>query len=109
RFEEALAAYREAVRIRRARVNGSMSLAMSLGGLAETLVAMKRWSDARDAYEATLAVDRALGADGEINFHYDRAGLAKVLARLDRQDEARTVFDDALAHLDRAKVGGANL
>jgi tetratricopeptide (TPR) repeat protein len=105
RYDDALGAYGEAIRILRARGGSSGSLAQSLGGRAETFSAMRRWDDARAAFEETIEMDRALHIDGDPTLDYDRSGLATALAHLGRRGEAQAIFDDALGTLDRSATG----
>jgi eukaryotic-like serine/threonine-protein kinase len=109
RLDEALAAHREGLRIRRVRAPGSSSLAMSIGGVAETLSEMRRWPEARDAFTEALALDRKLYPDDDPAVDYDRIGLARPLAHLGREAEARKIYDEALARLERTNAGSLNL
>jgi len=88
RYEEAIAAFRETLARRASTTYPTPGLADSFkyaaGGLADSLFAMQRWSEAAPAYADYLRV-----VPGDPAALFDM-GLA--LARLDRNEEARDAF-----------------
>jgi tetratricopeptide (TPR) repeat protein len=98
KIDEAMAPYREAIRIREARLPGSSTLAQSLYSTGYTLLRAGRLDDARPMIERAIAILEARGARVELGSAQMVLGLLQV--ELEQYAEARATYATAIATLE---------
>jgi tetratricopeptide (TPR) repeat protein len=106
---EALAAFREAVRIREARLGEAPQTAVSLVSVANTLRLEGRWAESVAAYDRALQIDRAQLPADDPRLAAVLFGRASPIKRLGRLDEAAASFDEAIAIYERAGIKEGNV
>jgi tetratricopeptide (TPR) repeat protein/tRNA A-37 threonylcarbamoyl transferase component Bud32 len=109
KLDDAVAAFREAIRIREARVGDSPALAMSYGGLAEALNDGGRYDDALPAIRRAVDIDRRVSGEGSVAVDYDLEDEADRLSGLRRYDEALPIFDEIIPRLERSDGESINV
>jgi len=95
--DEALAAYREAARIREAREGETPLLAGTLVSIGATLNALGRWSEAMVPLERAVAVMRKRVPAGDPALVAPLLTLATAERHIGRVPDARHAFDEAIA------------
>ena len=100
--EESLAAFRNAARIREARIGESPTLAVSLVAVASALSELGRWDEALAIYDRALRIDRQQLPPGDLATATVLLGRGLVLGHLKRLDEATQSYDDAIAMYEKA-------
>ena len=105
--DEALAAIREAVRIREARLGESAALGFSYVVYGGALYSAQRWDDSIAAFDRGVRMLRATIAPGDVNFADVLLNRGTALAHVHRFDDALRDFSEAIAIYDQ--VGGPTL
>jgi tetratricopeptide (TPR) repeat protein len=109
KFDDALAAAREAVRIREARFGDSIPLSVSLVAQAGMLVQLGRWAEAVAIYDRAIGVFRAKLRPGDVTIGPSLINRSIGLAQLHRFDDAQRDLDEVIALYDRASSKSLSL
>jgi serine/threonine-protein kinase len=100
KLEEALAAYREAARIRQARLGETLLLAFSTTAIGFALVDLGRYQEAVPPLEHALQVYRTRAGTGDLHIAAPLIAIGAAYVHVDRRDDARRAYSEAIAVLD---------
>jgi tetratricopeptide (TPR) repeat protein len=108
-LDDALAAAREAVRIRQARLGAAYSTALSLTQEAEVLDDQSRWDVSIGIYDRALQMSRATLSPGDLQLANPLIGRALAQVHLERYAAAARDYDEAIALFEHAGSKTINL
>ena len=109
KLDDALEAFRTAVRIREARLGDSPNLALSIAGVGSVLSDQKHWKEGLAAYERAQRIDRALLPADDLQQVPAMIGRARAMVHLDMLQDAARGYQETVALMDRAGVRTTNL
>jgi tetratricopeptide (TPR) repeat protein len=109
RYDEALAAYRTAARIREARLGASPQTAAALVAVASVLQEQRKSGEALAMYDRALAIYRAQLGPGDLEHTGPLLGRADALSMLGRLDESERSYTEAIAAYEPTGAKDNNL
>jgi tetratricopeptide (TPR) repeat protein len=109
RYDEAIAAYRTAARIREARLGASPQTAHSMVAVASVLQEQQRSGEALAMYDRALAILRAQLGPGDLEHTGPLLGRGDALSALGRLDESERSYTEAIAAYEPTGAKDTNL